>query len=337
MPPAKYVQRIARLPEVFEVLAAHPDGLPLASVADTLDVPPDELREDLLAFFAADVGVLLGLSGPASFEFLGSDGEEEDPATADVLRLVDERPTEELGVEHVDASELALIYAAAQALLEIEPMNDDLAGAVDVIAETLFGGTADAADLGIVDGAPEQTTPDAQPLAILRQAVTQHRRVRIHYSRAWQPGVTERVIDPYLLVQTRRGWEVDAGPPDRETGLRTFLISHVRSAELTDQTFDPPAELDRLLKEQRATTTVRVQVPHTARWAADMYAERVEVIDDDERSVVLDLELLPPVRERIGRLLLASGSQARVLDPAHLVAAAAEVAGVLLDHHRGDA
>lgn len=30
------------------------------------------------------------------------------------------------------------------------------------------------------------------------------------------------------------------------------------------------------------------------RWAADMYAEHVEVIDDGELAVVLELELLPP-------------------------------------------
>ena len=42
-------------------------------------------------------------------EFLGPDGDGDiDPHEAEVVRAVNDRPTEELGVEYVDASELAL-------------------------------------------------------------------------------------------------------------------------------------------------------------------------------------------------------------------------------------
>src|SRR5690348_5658702 len=109
----KYVHRFARLPEVFDVLAARPNGMSLTDLAAQLDVRPEELHTDLLAFYAADVSpVLLGLSRPATVEFFGPDGEV-DPAEAEMVRLVDDRPAEELGVEHVDAGELALVYTAA--------------------------------------------------------------------------------------------------------------------------------------------------------------------------------------------------------------------------------
>src|SRR4051812_34710052 len=103
----KYVQRIARLPEVFDRLAAHPDDVALSELAAGLDVPADELREDLLAFYAADVHTLfMGLSRPTVLEFFGPDGEDDDPNSGEIVRINEEKPTDELGVEYVSASEL---------------------------------------------------------------------------------------------------------------------------------------------------------------------------------------------------------------------------------------
>jgi proteasome accessory factor C len=324
VPIPKYVQRIARLPQVFELLAAHPDGLPIADLAAQVDVPAEELREDLLAFYAADVGTLLmGLSRPDVLEFLGPDGDDEDPNTAEVVRIVDERPTEELGVEYVDAAELALVYNAARGLLDLDPDDEELQGAVGVLTETMLGDPLH----------PRRPADWNRPLDTLERAVAEHRRVRIVYSRSWRQGVTERVVEPYLLVQTRRGWEVDAGPVD--DGLRTYLVSNIRQYELLDDTFTPPADLATLLAQQRATTRVRVRLPHRARWAADFYAERVAIVADDELTATLDLDLLPPVEHRIGLLLLVAGPDAQVLDPPGLVAAGPALAAELLAHHRG--
>lgn len=323
MPP-KYAQRVARLPEVFALLAAHPNGLALTELGERLGAPAEELRADLLAFFTADLGGLLGLSRPSVLEFVGPDGLDEDPNRAEIVRIVDERPSEELGVEYVDAASLGLVYASARALLEVEPQNEDLAGALDVLAETLFGDTL------------EHSSPHAWngPLEPLQEAARERRRVRIVYSRSWYLGVTERVIDPYLLVQTRRGWEVDAGPPDADGTLRTFLLSNIREFEVLDETFEPPADLAAKLEAQRATRTVTVRIPHTARWAADMYAERVRVVEDDELTVTVELDLLEPVERRVGLLLLAAGEDASVVSPPRMIRAVSEIAGELLAHHR---
>ena len=323
--PPRYAQRIARLPDVFEVLASCPDGMPLTTLAARFDVPVDELREDLLAFFTADVGVLLGLSRPSVLEFLGAGGDEEDPNLAEVVRIVEERPSDELGVEYVDASELALVYTAARALLDLDPQDEDLAGAIKVLTETMTGEE-------LSPGRPKIWN---RPLEPLRDAAQAHRRVRISYSRSWWVGLIDRVIEPYRLVQTRRGWEVDAGPPDSDGHLRSYLLSNVRSFEVLDETVEPPPDLAARLVAQRSTTSVQVRLPHSARWAADMYAEQVTVVDDDEATVVLDLELLPPVEHRVGLLLLTSGPDSAVLEPARLVAAGPALARELLQHHRG--
>jgi len=320
----KYVQRIARLPEVFEILAAHPDGVALADLAARLGVSPAELHTDLLAFYAADVSpVLLGLTRPASIEFFGPEGEVE-PGEAELVRLAEERPSEEIGVEHVDAGELALVYTAATALAETEPDNDDLAAAIAVLTDAVFG----------TEHPSHPAAVRHHPLEVLRRAIAAHQQVRITYSRSWYRGVIDRVIEPYRLIRTRRGWEVDAGPPDAEGRLRTYLLDNVRTADLLDESFTEPAGLDRLLTAQRATTRVRVRVPHAAHWAADFHAEQVTVVESDELTTTLDLDLLPPVRQRLGLLLLAAGIDAQVLDPAGMVTAGPELAARLLAHHR---
>lgn len=320
-----YAARIARLPRVFERLAAHPDGLPLAGLAAELDVPAAELRDDLLAFYTADVSAdwLLGLTRPDVLEFLGPDGSDVDPAEAEIVRFVEE--TGELGVEYVDAAELALVHTAALALLDLEPGNADLAGAIEVLTETLLGVPGDLA----------QVSDSHRSLPLLQEAREQRRAARIVYSRAWQPGVSEREIEPYRLVQTRRGWEVDAGPADEHGRLRTYLLSNIREVTVLDREFTVPDDLAGLLAAQRATTTVRVLLPQEARWAADFYAEHVTLVQDDEESVVVDLDLLPPLERRVGRLLLAAGPAAFVVEPAALADAGAVLAEELLVHHAG--
>ncbi len=322
----RYAARFGRLPAVFEMLLAHPDGVPLATLAEEVGVPAEELREDLLAFYTADPienDRMLGLWRPPVLEFLGPDGDGDiDPRDAGVVRAVNDRPTEELGVEYVDASELALVHTAAVALHDVEP-DDDLAAAIDVLTETM---------VGTPGGQPEPAAWN-EPLRPLQEAQRHRRAVRIVYSRTWQHGISTRVIHPYRLVQTRRGWEVDAGPPDSAGRLRTFLVSGVRDVESLEQTFEPPENLAAMLDAQRATTLVRMVLPHGSRWAGDMYAETVTVIRADEDDAEVELELLPPLADRVGMLLLAAGTGAFVLDPPELASAGAVLAEELLVHH----
>lgn len=325
----KYVVRISRLPLVFEHLAAHRDGLSMGQLAAEFDVPPEQLREDLLAFYTADVtpDLLMGLSRPGVLGFFGPDGRSADPNDAEIVRVLDARSADELGVEHVDAAELALIYTAARALLEIDQDDEDLAAAVDALAETMFGD---------VSSAHARPAPWNRALEPIEEAVRDHRKVRIVYSRAWDAGVRERLIEPYRLLQTGRGWEIDAGPVDERGELRTFLLANVRESDVLEETFEVPSDLPRLLEGKRATVRVRVEVPQSGRWAADMYAESVAVVEDRELSAVLDVELLPPLRHRLGLLLLAAGAESRVLEPAELGDAGAELARRLVEHHEID-
>lgn len=324
----RYVARIARLPLVFERLARHPEGVALADLAEELGTTAAELREDLLAFYTADLAGEWLSARPEALEFLGPEGAAEDPGTAGIVRIGADGPVD-LGVEYVDAGELAHVYTAALALLDIEPGNTDLADAIDVLAETMVGA---GAAVDATDDRPDRN----RLLPDLQRAREERRVVRIVYSRAWAPGVSEREVEPYHLVQTRRGWEVDAGPVRADGSLRTYLLSNIRSVEVLERTFEVPPDLEELLAAQRATTRVKVVLPQSARWVADSYAERVTFVRDDHEYAEVDLELLPPVGRRVGRLLLAAGRDAFVVDPPALQDEAAVAAEELIRHHRAD-
>ena len=90
-----------------------------------------------------------------------------------------------------------------------------------------------------------------------------------------------------------------------------------------------------MLTAQRATETVRVQIPHDALWAADFFSEEVRVRRRRRRRP-------PPSTSTCSRrwtsgwgcCCMAAGEDARVLKPSALIAAGPDLASDLLAHHR---
>ncbi|HEX6937645.1 MAG TPA: WYL domain-containing protein [Actinomycetes bacterium] len=324
---AAYAKRLAALPRALAILELHPQGLPLADLAGELGVRPEDLREVVMAYYLADL-VELGNFGQPVVEFFAPDADDEevDPATAQWVRVVARDPEQELGVDHLSAEQLGRLFEAGADLLALEPENATLRSALEAFQSALWP----------VDG-PAGTEWKATTAQQLHKAVQERRRVRISYVRQWHPGAGERVIEPYRLVRTRRGWEVDAGPADEVAAVRTFLVSGISTCEVLDETFQLPADVDELLTTQRTPVTVELVVPQDRRWAVDRYSEAVTVLADDEESVSLRAELLPPVAQRLGLLLLCCGPDAFVMTPLDLADSGADVARVLLEHHRGRA
>ena len=145
------------------------------------------------------------------------------------------------------------------------------------------------------------------------------------------------MIEPYRLIHTRRGWEIDAGPMRGDGELHTLLLDRIQSYTVLDHTFDPPADLDRLLARQRTTFAVELIVPHETRWSVEKYAERVDVLTEDETSARLRAWLFQPVRHRVGLILADGGPAARVIGPTDLANAGQELARTLLTHYEDPA
>lgn len=320
----KFLQRLARLPEVVNVLRAYPEGLPLAELAAQFGVGVETMREDLVTYLDLESwGWSFDIFRRPALEFVQPQPDHAtDGSGGTVVRIVPDA-TPGLGVEHLSAGDLATLYTAGAALLDVDPDDSDLAAALDVIAETMYGESAVTPYVGGWN----------RHLRDLQDAQERRRKVRIVYSRAWHPGVTERVIEPLRLVQTRRGWEVDSGPVGPEGNLRTFLLSNIRSVETLEESFQAPSGLGSLLTKQRATTTVRMELAQDARWAASQHAETVAVLSEDEETFIADLELLAPVGQRAGLILLASGPSTRVISPGSVLPDALALVEELLEHH----
>jgi predicted DNA-binding transcriptional regulator YafY len=320
---AAYAQRLAALPRALAILELHPAGLPLADLAAELGVQQDDLREVFMAYYLADL-VELGSFGQPVVEFFAPDADDVDPATAQWVRVVARDPEQELGVDHLSAEQLGRLFEAGADLLALEPDNETLRSALAAFSAALWP----------ADG-PSGSDWKAPIARQLHQAAQEQRQVRITYVRQWHPGAGERVVEPYRLVRTRRGWEVDAGPPDDVAAVRTFLVSGIQTCEVLDEHFVPPADVDELLAAQRTPVAVEIVVPQDRRWAVDRYAESVTVLDDDEESVSLRADLLPPVDPRLGLILLCCGPDAFVVQPRSLEDAGVDLAGLLSRHHGG--
>jgi proteasome accessory factor C len=336
-PVAVYAQRLAALPRALSILELHPQGLPLADLAAELGVEAADLREVFMAYYLADLVALGSLSLPI-VEFVGpgadwtDEGDVGDPAGArapagpEWVRVLAPDPEHELGVDHLTAEQLGAVYRAGTDLLALEPDNETLAAALEAFAIAL-----EPADTG---GDERRGATTAQ---LMHRAAEDRRRVDITYSRQWHPGTTTRSIEPYRVVRTRRGWEVDAGPPDDLAAVRTYLVSGIVEARPTDETFALPGDLDELLAANRRAETVELVVPQDSRWAVDRFAESSEVLADDEDDVALRAQLLPPLAQRLGLLLLCTSPDAFVTAPEALRDVGVEAARTLLAHHEATA
>lgn len=309
--------------DICRVLEQHGDRLALAVVASAVHAPVDEVRREIQAFgnlesdrpAAAYAGDLYRLVIDPVDEL------SDDPAPSDddwVVLNVDSEQI--LGIHQFDAAVLGPLYAAAEQLLAEEPGNEVLRQATERLRLRFLPGVQ-----------PLQQFRGARN-AVLRDAIERRRRVRIVYSRQWNPGLTERVIEPYELVHTSRGPEVDAGPVDGAGQIRTFLVHRIRELEVLDEAFERPADATELSVAKRALTRITGFVPPAGRWVLDKWAERVTVVAEDPTGVRFVAHVLPPVGWRCGLMMLMAGPTAW-LDDVTLDEQRAVLARRLLEHH----
>lgn len=304
----KAAESFTRLSKLLDLLKAHPGGLPMSYLAEQIGVPEAKLRDEIIDFFAAETMTVR----QDTIVFESSFGREDDPASAERVRVVADQPTEELGVEFLPADEWLRIYETASVMAD---ENNDLSAALDIITGQILGGLPQRpeSDLGVA----------------LAHSIEHRQSVRMVYSRAWQPGVKEYLVDPLRLVQTRRGWELD-GLVDGQ--LRTFILDRVRDIEITALTFEPPADIGVALAEHRRPVTVQLVIPHEGyRWVVDRYAESA-VWTRNKADWVVEAQFLPPVGERVG-LILITAPDSMAITPPEFAEAGREMAERLLKHH----
>lgn len=318
-----YVRRYTRILQALQVLSFYPDGLPLTQLAEELGASTDDLREEILAYYTAEPAAGAGYRLPG-VGWISPTGEDEDPAVAELVVLTDPQVLADLGAVRLTTQEMAGVWRAGRILAEYEPDNEVLEQALDVVANGwLYGPLVDA-------------DPGSDHVAVIRDAIEQRRRIRITYARAWRPGISTRVVDPYRLICTNRGWELDAGPLDDAGDPRTFLLANTSELEVLAEGFEVPDDIREILARNRAQIRVEVSLPQRAAWGADTQADSIDAIRSDAETTTLRVELSPPYAERLALLLAPSYGQGMLMDHRELAADIGRVAQRLLRHHGFD-
>jgi predicted DNA-binding transcriptional regulator YafY len=234
----------------------------------------------------------------------------------------------------------------------------DLTGLTEPELETLlaFGGKGPAADLGLgpqldqasrklaVAAGPSRsgrlqervlvdserwfrTAPVPPHLARVQDALWSDRRLRLRYRRALDR-VVDRTVDPYGLVCKAGTWYLLAGVGGQ---TRVYRVSRIEDAELTEETFERPANFDlravwaaqvgRFKSGEPEPVSVTVRVEPSASGPFGRVVGELVVDRPGEGVAVLNF----PACELAVSMLVGFGGAVEVLEPPEVRERLAEI------------
>ncbi|WCB96801.1 hypothetical protein DSM104299_05569 [Baekduia alba] len=231
------------------------------------------------------------------------------------------------GTIEVDPEPYSDNFARPARLLPVEAKA--LIAAIDLIGDHLPEGALTSARTKIVKalGADpmEQglqvasgTGDDSGIARVVSNAIVASKLLRLEYYKANEDQFTERVIEPYALINGREGWYVASFDPQREA-VRHFRLDRVKNAAVLDETFTPRPEVDPAADvdgwprtgEVEASRVARVWIsPDRARWSREQRRVAQELTDG---SVVVELPYKGT--DWLVREVLAEAGDAAVVSP----------------------
>src|SRR6266571_564263 len=195
-----------------------------------------------------------------------------------------------------------------------------------------------------VDTAGWHHSEEAVPaLPTLQEAIWQERKLLFTYQRGDDTTV-ERLVDPLGLVAKGSAWYLIAAVEDE---IRTYRVSRVQSARVTDQPCVRPQDFDLAAYWAQSSThfvanlprypvTVRIapevleQVYHAGRYA------RVDHVEPPGADGWITLCLLFEMEEAACGYILSFGTQVEILEPQSLRENVIRLAESVAAFYRGD-
>jgi proteasome accessory factor BC len=115
---------------------------------------------------------------------------------------------------------------------------------------------------------PQVTDVEADLVATLTEGIRERRLVEIEYQKEGEQTWSKRVVEPYSLERELPNWRVHTWDRSRDAE-RSFRLDRMRSAQLTQESFDPrPAFEPHGFRDAR-TTKILYLKGVAARWAAE--------------------------------------------------------------------
>jgi proteasome accessory factor C len=287
--------RVARILAMVPWIAAQ-DGVSVDEICARFGVTASELAADLEVVFLVGVHPF----SPAELIDVVVEDERVWVRYADYFA----RP-----LRLTPAQGLALV-AAGSSLLSVPgaerdgPLGRGLAKVAGVLGVDA-GETVDI-DLGPVEGAT---------FDVVREAIVDHRPVRIDYYAYGRDERSERVVEPHRLYAHEGHWYV-AAHCRSAGGDRLFRLDRIHGAVPLDEHFEPPPDEPDVSPFDADPDDPRVvlELEPSARWVVEQYpTEMVEELDGGRCRVTLAVSARPWLE----RLLVRLGPDAQVVDADH--------------------
>lgn len=271
-----------------------------AEVADELEISIATARRDLEALSAAGIPVY------------------PQPGRGGGWSLVGGARTDLSGLTASEAQALFLLAGPAAALAP--DAKSALRKLVRALPDTFRADAQAAADAVVIDPARwGDHVRDRPPLVeLLQTAVIRRLRVRLTY--ASRAGQSERLLDPWGLVDKDDVWYLIAGT---DKGQRTFRVDRIVDAALTEEPFERPADFDlqeawamivNEMEHRRSGGTATVLIdPEHLHVLIDQFGRQSEMLDAaaDGRARV---RVTAPLPVMIAQILAGWGDGIEVVD-----------------------
>ncbi|MFB9376485.1 helix-turn-helix transcriptional regulator [Kineococcus gynurae] len=214
--------------------------------------------------------------------------------------------------------------------------RDSLDGALAKLSEAA-GEAARGAEVVAVDVRPADPDGLAGPIAALRTALRDNRRVRLTYLVPARDERTVRDVDPMRLLTVEGRWYLEAWC-HRAEGVRLFRADRIEAAEVLDADGTPPPQAvprdvdAALFAASPGDTVVVLDLAPQATWVGEYYpVESVEKAPEGAWAPAVQRVRLRAADTRwVRRLLLRLGDGARVVQPAALALEVREAATAAL-------
>jgi predicted DNA-binding transcriptional regulator YafY len=231
------------------------------------------------------------------------------------------------GMIEVDPEPYGDSFARPARLLPVEAKA--LVAAIDLIGEHIPEGSLSSVRAKVVAALGEDPAreglvvapsggDDAGVAAVVSRAITRHRLLSFEYYKENEDEFSTRTVEPYALINGREGWYLASYDPSRED-TRHFRLDRIKSATVTDESFEPRSEVDPSADvegwpktgEVPSSRRARIWIsPERARWARE---ERAVVADLEDGSVIVELGFAGV--DWLVREVLKEAGDAVVVDP----------------------
>ena len=313
--------QVARLLALVPLLHDR-DGLHVAEAAEMLGTTPTQVVKDL------KVLLMCGLPGGMPDDLIDVDLDALEEADGEAVIHVSNADYLSRPVR-LSATEATALVVALRAVRDTSP--EDSRQVVDQVITKLEIAAAQGGTPAQVEVSP-QSEPEAPTRALLQDALSRGRRVRIVY---WVPSrdeVGERTVDP-LLLANEGGVDYLQAWCHLAEDRRVFRLDRIQSVEVLDTPVEQRSDAATpisvgLFSATEDALDVTLHLRPAARWVPEYYpVEAVRHLDDG--SLEIDLKVVD-VRW-LQQLVLRLAPSATVLAPSAISESVRHAAAAALD------